>query len=465
MARDAAAPAPPRLGAPARPGRDRPADRAASRSAFRAARAGRAGASPRGAARTAVTSSPAKPTELCSESGIVRSAAKPIVTGKAERRIVHPARRAASSAAGPGRAAGREGLAEPADRQQRVVDPEAQADHRRDRLDQDRDREEAGEKRGHAEGERDREQPDADREHRGERSPKASSSRSSVRGRTRSSAERASAALAMRRSKFSGTSPVQPSQTSDRSAQPRGQRARRRAQAREQLLDRAASRVEPDDDQESALRALKDRVARVERGQRSRDPGTLWTSRTIVSRASRPSGVVGTGHAFDDEENAVGERRLEAPGELVVHGLRLFGRHPRGDLEAILDVPGARHDERGGRRPQEDDGPADTARRLRTSRSSAVVRDQGSRRIPSARGVIGWGSWHGAAPCEKKFRRASCFRRRRHQRWGTCSSFSVSYPQPVIFPTRRSYSASEIVGVRAMIQTKSRLVRATMASL
>ena len=46
-----------------------------------------------------VTSSPAKPTERSSESGITSSAAKPIETGKAESRIVQPARRAASSAA------------------------------------------------------------------------------------------------------------------------------------------------------------------------------------------------------------------------------------------------------------------------------------------------------------------------------------------------------------------------------
>ena len=43
---------------------------------------------------------PAKPTERSSERGITSSAAKPIETGKAESRIVQPARRAASSAAG-----------------------------------------------------------------------------------------------------------------------------------------------------------------------------------------------------------------------------------------------------------------------------------------------------------------------------------------------------------------------------
>ena len=48
-----------------------------------------------------VTSRPARPTDRSSESGIVSSAAKPIETGKAERRIVQPARRAVSSAAGP----------------------------------------------------------------------------------------------------------------------------------------------------------------------------------------------------------------------------------------------------------------------------------------------------------------------------------------------------------------------------
>ena len=47
-----------------------------------------------------VTSRPAKPTERSSERGITSSAAKPIETGKAESRIVQPARRAASSAAG-----------------------------------------------------------------------------------------------------------------------------------------------------------------------------------------------------------------------------------------------------------------------------------------------------------------------------------------------------------------------------
>ena len=46
-----------------------------------------------------VTSRPATPIERCSESGIVSSAAKLIETGKAESRIVQPARRAASSAA------------------------------------------------------------------------------------------------------------------------------------------------------------------------------------------------------------------------------------------------------------------------------------------------------------------------------------------------------------------------------
>jgi hypothetical protein len=46
-----------------------------------------------------VTSSPARPTDRSSERGIVRRAAKPIETGKAESRIVHPARRAASIAA------------------------------------------------------------------------------------------------------------------------------------------------------------------------------------------------------------------------------------------------------------------------------------------------------------------------------------------------------------------------------
>ena len=44
--------------------------------------------------------------------------------------------------------------------------------------------------------------------------PNARSRKSSVNGRTRSSAERASAVLAMRRSKLSGASPVQPSQAS-----------------------------------------------------------------------------------------------------------------------------------------------------------------------------------------------------------------------------------------------------------
>ena len=48
-----------------------------------------------------MTVSPAKPTERSSESGIVSRAAKLIDTGKAERRIVQPACRAASSAAGP----------------------------------------------------------------------------------------------------------------------------------------------------------------------------------------------------------------------------------------------------------------------------------------------------------------------------------------------------------------------------
>ena len=42
--------------------------------------------------------------------------------------------------------------------------------------------------------------------------PKATRRRSSVRGRTRISAERASAVLARRKSKLRGTSPVQPSQ-------------------------------------------------------------------------------------------------------------------------------------------------------------------------------------------------------------------------------------------------------------
>ncbi len=46
-----------------------------------------------------VTARPAKPTERCSESGIVSSAAKLIETGNADRRIVQPAWRAASSAA------------------------------------------------------------------------------------------------------------------------------------------------------------------------------------------------------------------------------------------------------------------------------------------------------------------------------------------------------------------------------
>ena len=128
--RDAVPPAPPRLG-PARVRSPAACGRMRSASMRGPSIERMAGSSvTESSSEKTVTSRPAKPTERSSESGIVSSAAKPIETGKAESRIVQPARRAASSAAGPGGVPRREGLAEAADRQQRVVDAEPEADHR-----------------------------------------------------------------------------------------------------------------------------------------------------------------------------------------------------------------------------------------------------------------------------------------------------------------------------------------------
>ena len=161
-----------------------------------------------------VTSRPAKPDRAQlrerDRSAARRSRSRPGRRrgGSSSPRAARPPRRRA------GLAPRRERLAEAADRQQRVVDAEAEADHRGEALDQDRDREEAGEERRDAEGERRsrgrRRRAAGSRRRRCRRRAAAGAASGAARG---VSAERASAALAMRRSKLSGTSPVQPSQT------------------------------------------------------------------------------------------------------------------------------------------------------------------------------------------------------------------------------------------------------------
>ena len=126
--------------------------------------------------------------------------------------------------------------------------------------------------------------------------PKASRRRTSVSGRTRSSAERASAALAMRRSKFSGTSPVQPSQSFGND----GDSFVVRAAVAALRPGSSSSTGRPPASRPTMTRKPPSRPAKIVSRVSSDDsvpatPGTFLTSRTIVSRASRPSGVLGSG--------------------------------------------------------------------------------------------------------------------------------------------------------------------------
>ena len=106
---------------------------------------------------------------------------------------------------------GGEGLAEPTHHQEGIVDPEAQADHGRQCLNEDRDREELGKPPGHPDRKHDRE--DADRGVGRMPTPGGGGGGGFFGGRTRASASRASAALTMA-ARLRGASPVQPSQIS-----------------------------------------------------------------------------------------------------------------------------------------------------------------------------------------------------------------------------------------------------------
>ena len=81
---------------------------------------------------------PATPMERISLMGTVNSATNPMATVEAEMSSVRPAWRAAMTDAAVPVVAGEDGLAEAADHEQRVVDAEAQPEHRGEILHEDR---------------------------------------------------------------------------------------------------------------------------------------------------------------------------------------------------------------------------------------------------------------------------------------------------------------------------------------
>ena len=78
----------------------------------------------------ATTNTPARPTDRVSCSGTIISATKPTITVPPEVMTVRDAVRIVSSAASSRLGAYVQLLAEPRDHQQRVVDADAEADHR-----------------------------------------------------------------------------------------------------------------------------------------------------------------------------------------------------------------------------------------------------------------------------------------------------------------------------------------------
>ena len=198
--------------------------------------------------------------------------------------------------------------------------------------------------------------------------------------------------------------------------------------------------VEADDDQEAAVLA-RERSCRACRARTAcrRRPGT---SRTLADDRLESLASVGRrrqGHALDDEQDAVGERRPEAP---------LRGRRARPAPARTASAPRPRGGSRRSGRRRDTSATAARPRRAtigqriphdglgpagQRARSRPAARDQRPRRIRAAGGrLIAIGrSWHGARPAEipasVSFAIAGV-----HQRCGTRWIFSVSYPHPPI---------------------------------
>ena len=219
--------------------------------------------------------------------------------------------------------------------------PRPEPDHRREALDQDREREEPREKCRDARA-RARSRGCRRRAAGPGRTtlPKASSSRSSVRGRT----------LSLRGARVGGAGAPQvevegrlarPAEPGVRSASGAAGRSESRsspagAGSRSSTGSEPASR--PTTTRKPPLRPTKSgsRVSSEESVPAT--PGTLAHRRDDRLQRLAALGRLRAGNALDDEEDPVGERRPEAPLEIEADRLRLPGRHPRGDLEPVLDV-------------------------------------------------------------------------------------------------------------------------------
>ena len=231
--------------------------------------------------------------------------------------------------------------------------------------------------------------------------PNARRRRRRVNGSTRSSAERASAELARRRSRLSGASPVQPSHASG-SRRSLAEDRRRLAQARQQRLDGLASGVEAT--RSGTRRSCRGTcVVLVERGEHAGDSRDASGRRRRSSPGRPPARLAERGQPLGDEDHAIRERRAEAVFEVVADLLRLSARHPRRDLETVLEMARRRDEDRRGDRPDHDDRPAvahDARRparqprrrgpgvRLQRPRPLAVAPGFASRRLCIARPIM-----------------------------------------------------------------------------
>jgi hypothetical protein len=253
----------------------------------------------------------------------------------------------------------RERLAEAADGQERVVDAEPEADHRREALDENRERHALRDPGGDAQRERDREQADADRQRRGHDAAEGEEQQEQGEGKHvhlgGAGVGRARAPQVVVERGDSG--PAEPRVGVDR-AELRDQRRGGRAQRGEKALDGLAARIEAHDDQEPAVLAAEERVVLVERRDHAGDARHLFDGSDDRLEDLLAAGLAERRHPLADEDHAVGERRAEAQREVVLDRLRLAARHAGGDLEPLLQPARVGHEDGGGDHPDRDDRPA-----------------------------------------------------------------------------------------------------------